>query len=220
MSSSAPDGPEDQKSNLDTTDNPLRRDLKEPPKPTSRSRWLVEGLSIVLVALVFAFLLRTYVVQTFYIPSGSMIPTLDIGDRILVNKLSYRFHSVHEGDIVVFSHPPLEHCGTKIEDLVKRVIGLPGQTISLSNGAVFINGKKLPEPWLPNSPNSLTLPGPDPQEPFSLAQPYKVPANEYFMMGDNRTGSCDSRWWGPVPKSLIIGKVDARIWPLSRFTFF
>jgi signal peptidase I len=189
-------------------------------KRTSRSRWLVEGLSIVLVALVFAFLLRTYVVQTFYIPSGSMTPTLQIGDRILVNKLSYRFHSVHEGDIVVFSHPPLEHCGTKIEDLVKRVIATPGQTISLAHGQVFINNKLLPEPWLPNSPNSVTLPGPDPQEPFSLTRPYKVPANNYFMMGDNRTGSCDSRWWGPVPKSLIIGKVDARIWPLSRFKIF
>ncbi len=183
-------------------------------------RWLVEAAVIVLVALVVAVLLRTFVVQTFYIPSQSMEPTLQVGDRILVNKLSYDFHGVGRSDIVVFRRPPLEEktcSGPLVNDLVKRVIGLPGETISLSRGKVLINGKRLPEPWLPAG--TLTGPGPG-SAPFALAKPFKIPAGEYFLMGDNRTYSCDSRYWGPIPESLIVGKVDLRIWPLNRLGFF
>jgi len=190
-------------------------------RSTHRSgRWLLEAAVIVVVALVVAVLLRTFVVQTFYIPSESMQPTLQVGDRILVNKLSYHFHGVGRSDIVVFRRPPLEEktcSGPLVNDLVKRVIGLPGETISLSQGNVMINGKRLPEPWLPSG--DQTGPGPG-SAPFSLAKPYKVPAGEYFLMGDNRTYSCDSRYWGPIPRSLIVGKVDFRIWPLTRLGIF
>jgi signal peptidase I len=185
------------------------------PEPSAKRRsgrsWLVELVVIVVVVLGASFLVRTFVVQTFYIPSGSMIPTLQVGDRILVDKLSYHLHGVGRGDIVVFSKPPLEH--QNINDLVKRVIGLPGETISSVNGQIYINGKLLPEPWL--QPGVKSTPGPNPV-PFNLDKPYKIPAGEYFVMGDNRTDSEDSRWFGPIPRSLIVGRAFVRIWPLSH----
>jgi signal peptidase I len=189
--------------------------------PQRGSHWLRELLIVVVIAVGLAVLLRTFVVQTFSIPSGSMEPTLNIGDRIVVDKLSYDLHGVGRGDIVVFTRPPAENCaGAPVSDLVKRVIGLPGETISLSgNGYVLINGTRLDETWLPKSVRGTTYPGPS-GTPYSLVHPYKIPANDYFMMGDNRDDSCDSRFWGPIPKSLIVGKVDLRIWPLTRFRFF
>lgn len=159
-----------------------------------------------MIALVVAVVVRTFVFQTFYIPSGSMEPTLDIGDRILVDKLSYDFHPVHTGDIVVFKRPPHADVGPpSIKDLVKRVIGLPGQTIWSHGGQVYIDGKILPEPWLP--PGTVTR----------GIRPQKIPPDHYFVMGDNRGDSLDSRYFGPIPGSLIVGRVVARIWPLSRF---
>ena len=153
---------------------------------------------MVVVAVLVAVLLRAFVVQTFFIPSGSMEPTLQIGDRILVNKLSYHLHGVDRGDIVVFSRPPAENCGgPEVNDLVKRVIGLPGDVISLSGGYVYIDGKRLDESWLPASEQGITFPGPAGNS-SNLAHPYRVPANDYFVMGDNRTDSCDSRYWGPI----------------------
>ncbi len=186
-----------------------------------RSHWLRETVVVIVVALVIALLLRTFVIQTYFIPSGSMEPTLQIGDRILVDKLAYAFHGVHRGDIVVFARPPAENCGgTPVPDLVKRVIGLPGETISLSGkGFVEINGKRLDETWLPSSQQGRSFPGPRGPS-YSLMHPYRIPANDYFVMGDNRGDSCDSRFWGPLPGGLIVGKVDVRVWPLSAFKFF
>jgi signal peptidase I len=187
------------------------------------SRWAREGTFVVIVALVLALLLRIFVVQTFFIPSGSMEPTLKIGDRILVNKISYHLHSIDRGDIVVFEKPPKEDCGgAPVNDLVKRVVGLPGETISLTKGArsyVMIDGKRLNEPWLPSSVQGSTFPGPG-GDAYSLSHSYVIPANDYFVMGDNRTESCDSRYWGPIPRSLIVGKVDMRIWPVTSIRFF
>ena len=165
-----------------------------------------------------AVLLRTFVVQTFFIPSGSMEPTLQIGDRILVNKLSYHLHGVDRGDIVVFSRPPAENCGgPEVNDLVKRVIGLPGETSSRCRAATSTS-----------TASGSTSPGCPPRAghhrrgpagtAYNLAQPYRVPANDYFVMGDNRTDSCDSRYWGPIAKSLIVGKVELRVWPLTSLT--
>jgi signal peptidase I len=183
-------------------------------KGTTRRRgrsWLIELVVIVVVVLAASFLVRTFVVQTFYIPSGSMIPTLQVGDRILVDKLSYHLHGVGRGDIVVFTKPPLEQ--QNISDLVKRVIGLPGETISAAGGQIYINGKLLKEPWL--QPGVKSLPGPNPV-PFNLDKPYKIPAGEYYVMGDNRTDSEDSRYFGPIPRSIIVGRAFIRIWPLSH----
>jgi signal peptidase I len=189
-------------------------------QPNRRSTWVREGIVVVLVALVVALLLRAFVVQTFFIPSGSMEPTLQVGDRILVNKLSYHLHSVHRGDIVVFSKPPAENCGgPEVNDLVKRVVGLPGERISVSGGYVDINGKRLDETWLPASKQASTVSGPQ-GTPYSLTHPYLIPANHYFVMGDNRTDSCDSRYWGTIPKGLIVGKVELRVWPLTSLHLF
>ena len=174
-----------------------------------------------LVAVCAAVLLRLFVVQTFFIPSGSMIPTLQVGDRIVVDKLSYHLHGIDRGDIVVLTRPPHEHCaGAPVSDLVKRVIGLPGETISLNGrGRVEIDARVLDETWLPGSVQGTTYPGPA-GTPFSLAHPYKIPAGDYFVMGDARQNSCDSRFWGPITKSEVVGKVDLRIWPIGSLKFF
>jgi signal peptidase I len=186
----------------------------------SSSRWLIELVAVVLVAVLVAFLLRTFVVATYSIPSGSMEPTLKIGDRIVVNKLSYHLHGVDRSNIVVFSTPPEENCaGPPVSDLVKRVIGLPGEIISLNDGHVLINGHILPEPYLPPSARDDTYPGPG-SAGYSLHHAFRIPAGDVYVMGDNRTESCDSRYWGPIAKSTIVGKVDMRIWPLTRLGFF
>ena len=184
------------------------------------SRWVFELVGVLVAAVLVAVLLRTFVVATYSIPSGSMEPTLQIGDRIVVDKLAYHLHGVDTGNIIVFKTPQSEDCaGPPVADLVKRVIGLPGQTVSLSRGHVLINGRLLAQPWLPPAVRSETYPGPSLQ-PYSLHHPYVVPPGHVYVMGDNRPDSCDSRYWGPVPESTIVGKVDVRIWPLSRFAFF
>jgi signal peptidase I len=166
---------------------------------------------ILAIAVIVAVVLRVFVVQTFYIPSPSMTPTLKVGDRILVNKLAYRFHGVGRGDIIVFRRPPAEDCGTPVNDLVKRVIGLPGETISDKNGTVYIDGRVLVQPWLPrNDPDTYT----------PTFAPKKIGPSSYFVMGDDRAVSCDSRSWGTVSRSLIVGKVEMRLWPLGRLGFF
>lgn len=184
----------------------------EEPSPNRRSRrWMVEWGLIVVVAVVVAVLVRVFVFQTFFIPSTSMYPTLQPGDRIVVNKLS---GAPSTGQIVVFRRPPRENCGgPAVPDLVKRVIGLPGQTIQGKDGAVFIDGKRLAEPWLPAATYKSS-------PVTSNFGPLTVPRGDYFMMGDNRTDSCDSRDWGPLPGSYIVGQVIMRIWPLGRIGFF
>jgi signal peptidase I len=183
-------------------------------------RWVLELVGVVAVALVIAVLLRTFVVATYSIPSGSMEPTLQIGDRIVVDKLSYHLHGVETGNIIVFATPPNEDCaGPPVANLVKRAIGLPGQTISLSGGQVYVDGKLLAEPWLPPSVRDETYPGPSSQ-PYALHHAFRIPTGDVYVMGDNRPQSCDSRYWGPVRESTIVGKVDLRIWPLSRLDWF
>ncbi len=181
---------------------------------SSGRRWTVpvlEWVSVVVVAVLLSFGVRTYVAQVFLIPSGSMLPTLQIGERIAVDKLSYRFQPVGRGDIVVFRRPPLERAD--YPDLVKRVIGLPGDTVSLSDGRVEIDGRPLAEPWLP-TPAPATDPSPL-AAPFSLDHPYTVPAGHFYVMGDNRTDSEDSRYFGPIPADLIVGRMAFEAWPLG-----
>jgi len=178
-------------------------------------RWVIEWAVILIAVLLCTVLLRTYVIQSFYIPSASMEPTLQVGDRIMVNKLSYHVHGVHRGDIVVFKRPPLEL--QDFPDLVKRVIGLPGEAVSTQNGHVYINGKPLSEPWLPPGPTSRTGALSDNQHPqFNMPGPVTVPSGEYFVMGYNRTDSEDSRYFGPIPQSLIVGRSVAVVWPISH----
>jgi signal peptidase I len=190
-------------------------DAPTPTPPSSRRRVVVEWVVILAAVVLCTLVLRTYVVQSFSIPSLSMYPTLQVGDRIIVNKLSYDLHGVHRGDIVVFARPPLED--QEYADLVKRVIGLPGETISSKGCAIYINNKPLSEPWLPPGPDSCSaaLPG-DAHPQFNLPGPVKIPAGEYYVMGDNRTDSEDSRFFGPIPKSLIVGRAVAVVWPFNH----
>ncbi len=199
---------------------PVPGPQSEPSTKPQSGRWVVELVAVVVVAIVVAVLLRTFVVATYSIPSGSMEPTLQIGDRILVDKLSYHLHGVDRSDIIVFSTPPAEDCaGPRVADLVKRVIGLPGETISLTNGRVSINGRVLAEPWLPPQDQAETYPGPS-DAGYALHRAFRIPSGDVYVMGDNRMESCDSRYWGPVPESTIVGKVDMRVWPLGRIGFF
>lgn len=197
----------------DHTTEELGRDLSQgaaaggAPKKRSR-RWMVEWAIIVIVALGAALVLRAFVVETFYVPSTSMYPTLKAGDRIVVEKVST---SVQRGDIIVFRRPAAEDCGgPPVPDLVKRVIGLPGETISAHDGKVFVTDHLLRQPWLPPGRRTYT----------ATFGPTKIPADNYFVMGDNRVDSCDSRMWGTVNQSLVVGKVFMILWPPSRLRFF
>ena len=175
------------------------------PRPSGRdtARVAFEWIGLVVLALIIALLIKTFLFQAFYIPSESMVPTLKVHDRVLVNKLSYRLHPVHRDDIVVFKAPPNSDPG--IDDLVKRVIGLPGETVSAHGGHVYINGKELAEPYLPKGTFTSDF------------SPVKIPENSYWVMGDNRGNSKDSRVFGVITKGKIVGRVFIRIWPFSRF---
>jgi len=169
------------------------------------ARVAAEWIGLVVLALVIALLIKTFLFQAFYIPSESMVPTLKVHDRVLVNKLSYKLHPVHRDDIVVFKAPKNSDPG--IDDLVKRVIGLPGESVSGHGGHVYINGKELKEPYLHNDVFTSD---------FSAV---KIPADHYWVMGDNRGNSRDSRVFGTIAKHEIVGRVFVSIWPLGRLTF-
>jgi signal peptidase I len=169
-----------------------------------RTRNVVEWVGIVVGALLLALVVKTFLFQAFYIPSLSMYPTLDKGDRVLVNKLSYDLHDVHRGDLIVFERPPNEP--TTIKDLVKRVIGLPGDLIEARDGIVYINGAALVETYIDKGDRTENLPR------------QTVPDGELFVMGDNRNNSEDSRVFGPIPERTVVGRAFVRVWPLTRLS--
>jgi signal peptidase I len=154
-----------------------------------------------LLALVLATTVRTYAAQAFVVPSGSMSPTLQVGDHLIVDKLS---STIHRGDIVVFHRAPGD-TDTEYPILVKRVIGLPGERISSSGNNILINGRPIAEPWLPKLTGICYQSAAD-------VRPTTIPAHQYFVMGDCRGDSSDSRFWGTVPASNIIGKVTVVVW--------
>jgi signal peptidase I len=179
-----------------------------PGEATKGRHWqrrLLEWLAVVLLAVLAAWGLRTFVVQAFFVPSGSMLPTLQIGDRIVVVKFGY---TIHRGDIVVFRRPPAD-LGTTDADLVKRVIGMPGETISSRGNTVLINGQPLAEPWLPPLTGICS-------EAAEDIPTTKIPPGHYFVMGDCRGDSADSRSWGTLAGSLIVGKVFVIVWRFGR----
>ena len=186
--------------------------------PPSRRRVLAGWAMTLALALLLAFGIRAFVFQAFSIPSTSMVPTLHVHDRILVQKAFFNWHQLREGDIVVFTHPPRDHCpGPARTDLVKRVIALPGQTIYSAGGILYVDGRRLREPYLPpHDPLGPPIPGATRQDPFH------VPLGQFYVMGDNRAISCDSRFWGPVKGSSIIGRVVMLVWHngLPDFHFF
>ena len=190
-------------------------------------RWaaaVIELALILVVALVLAEGVQAEAVKPFRIPSGSMEPTLTIGQRVLVDRISYRFSSPQRGDIIVL-HPPTslvcavaqapgQPCpqGNGREAsvyFIKRIVGLPGERLSVRDGHPVINGREL-------SNEPYTAPCPSNVPACNLPDPITIPKGYYFVMGDNRGNSDDSRYWGPVPRSWIVGRAFFTYWPLNR----
>jgi len=183
-------------------------DAKEAPKSSKAWRSWQENLTLIAIALSLAILIRTFIAEPRYIPSDSMLPTLHTGDRLVVEKVSYRLHYPITGDIIVFQPPAeLQRRGyPKDQAFIKRVIGQPGEVINITDGKVYLNGRPLSEDYIAEPPN----------QPFP---PVKVPEEEFFVMGYNRNDSNDSRYWGFLPRKNIIGRAAFRFWPLDRIGF-
>jgi signal peptidase I len=170
----------------------------------SRStRSAIEWVAVIVGALVVALVVKTFLIQAFYIPSESMVPTLNIGDRVLVNKLSYETGEIERGDIVVFARPGGPGADG-IADLIKRVVALPGETVEGRDGAVYVDGELLAEDYLPEGVATTAFP------------PYTVPDDHVWVMGDNRGASDDSRRFKAVPLDDVVGRAFVTIWPLSE----
>ena len=173
------------------------------PEPGKKKNWIQDTIETVVIALVLALIIRAFIVAVFWIPTGSMIPTLGIKDRIVANKFIYRFREPRRLEIAVFKAPrAFENSGK--DELIKRIIGLPGETLQLMDGVVFINGKHLSEEHPMNRDH----------DNFG---PVLIPEGHYFMMGDNRSESADSRFWGYLPRKKLVGPAFLRIWPLTKF---
>jgi signal peptidase I len=208
-----------------------RESLEDPQGPgnaeekRSPLQFLKELPGLVILAFALALIIKTFLFQAFFIPSGSMEPTLMPGDRVLVNKIPYYFHDPRPGDIIVFEDPhPSEHDDRGVvggflhwlvqgigvqrpedQDFIKRVIGLPGDTVQGKNGSVYVNDVKIDEPYLPEGEKT---------EPFHT---FQVPAGMLFVMGDNRGNSSDSRFsLGYIPIDNVIGRAFVVMWPPSR----
>ncbi len=198
----------------------------------SKTNSIVELVVIVLVAIGLALAIQAFVVKPYRIPSGSMEPTLKIGQRVLVNRIDTRFKEPHIGEIVVF-HPPKDAeqqvCGPAPHmvtpggaacsmpepeeasvNFIKRVVAGPGDTIYIKEGHAYVNGKRENDPYITPCGGASEC---------NFPTPIKIPAGHWFMMGDNRGESDDSRFWGPVPTSWIIGGAFATYWPPDRIGF-
>ena len=203
------------------------------PKPKSKAGGLIELVVIVALALGLALAIQAWIVKPYQIPSGSMEPTLDIGQRVLVNRFIFHFHEPKAGDIVVF-HPPegaesASECGVLVKKMqpletgeacpkptagessqtfIKRIVAVGGDKLSIKEGHPVVNGKEdSDEPYIrPCGRSSIC----------NLPKTITIPKGDFFMMGDNRGESDDSRFWGPIPKSWIIGEAFATYWPPDR----
>ncbi len=172
------------------------------PQQNTENPW-IEALKTIGLSAVLAFGIRTFVAEARYIPSGSMLPTLQINDRLIVDKLSYKFQDPQRGDIVVFSPTDTLERQNFHDAFIKRVIGLPGETVEVKGGRVYINDRPLRENYID-------------EEPFYQYGPVTVPAGQYLVLGDNRNNSYDSHYWGFVPRDHIIGRAVVRFWPPTR----
>lgn len=195
-----------------------------PRRKRRRRRWLegkvgptaagvIEWIVVIALAVVLAVVVKAFFLQAFYIPSESMEPTLKIGDRVLVDKFSYRVSGIDRGDIVVFDRPEGE-VSTEVSFLIKRVIGLGGDEIVIQGGSVYVNGTKLEESYLPEG---VTTSGANTPNPCAPSAPCVIPKGEVWVMGDNRNVSRDSRYFGPIPESSIVGRAFVTLWPVSSF---
>ncbi len=178
------------------------QDFNNHSQPNRNNLWL-EGSKTVALSLVFAFGFHILVAESRYVASGSMLPTLEVNDRLVIDKLSYRWSNPERGDIIVFSPTEKLKQQNVRDTLIKRVIGLPGEKVEIKKGRVYINDGLLPENYI--AENLRYQWG-----------PVNVPAKSYLVMGDNRDSSYDGRYWGFVPHDNIIGKAIVRFWSPDR----
>jgi signal peptidase I len=197
--------------------NPIDRLTHRLPRPW---RIAIDWIVTIAGAIAIVLAIKQWVVNPYRIPSSSMEPTLHcarpgpgcearLSDRVLANRFIYHFRSPHRGEIIVFNTPKQKAqaaCNAS-GTFVKRLIGLPGETVSERNGQLFINGRQLVEPYI------------KPQRRDHQSGTWRVPQGKYFFMGDNRQESCDSRRWGSVPRKNIIGEVFMTYWPPNRISF-
>ncbi len=169
----------------------------------SKNNTWIELIQTVITAVILSFGIRTFLAEARYIPSSSMRPTLEVNDRLIIEKLSYRFREPVRGDVIVFNPTESLEAENFKDAFIKRIIGLPGETIQVKAGKVYVNGKKILEEYIFEAPN------------YNYG-PSRVPENEYLVLGDNRNNSYDSHYWGFVPKDKIIGKAFVRFWPFDR----
>lgn len=181
-----------------------RLDRKKLEKePISTTRWIIETLVLVVAAFILAQGIKYFLVQPYLVPSGSMLPTIEINDRVLANKLVYLVGGKPaRGEVVVLDDPTGQY-----PQLIKRAIATEGETVDFKDGAVYIDGKKIDEPYVYGKPT----------QPQSVPIPFTVPAGYIWVMGDNRTNSGDSRSFGPVPVKTVRGRGFWTYWPLEQF---
>ncbi len=174
----------------------------------SATRNALEWIIVIGGAVLVALLIRNFAIQSYRIPSESMTPTLAVGDRVLVNRLSYDLHDINRGDVIVFARPSDAPAAPgEPDDLIKRVVGLPGETIEAREGSVYVDDKELSEPYLEEG-----------VETHNMDEPVTVPEGHVFVMGDNRGNSEDSRFIGPIAEETVVGRAFAIIWPVSRIS--
>jgi signal peptidase I len=181
---------------------------KRPQQQSGHSllRVVLEWLAVLAGGIVIAVVVEAFLVQAFWIPSPSMVPTLEVGDRVLVNKLAYKAHEVHRGDVVVFERPPQAAANggeDQIKDLIKRVVAVGGDSLEARDGRLYVNNELIDEPYLPEGTQTEDL-------------PYQVvPEGKVFVMGDNRGDSQDSRFFGPIDEDSIVGRAFVKVLPFT-----
>jgi signal peptidase I len=204
---------------MDEQQNRPKSESQPTAAPKVKNLWLGILATIGLILVLLPGLLR-FMIETRYIPSGAMLPTLQINDRLIIDKLSYRFGDPQRGDIVVFNPTAQLEKENYKEAFIKRVIGIPGDRVDVKAGKVYINGKVLPEKYLdePSAQDWSTTDRFTSDEMHKVPWPAdgRVPKGQYLVLGDNRNNSYDSHYWGFVPKDKIVGKATVRFWPMNR----
>ena len=192
---------------------------EQPPVTSTNNgaKILREWVTVLVVALVIAITVRTLILQQFYISGPSMESTMYQDNRVLVNKLSYRLHDIHRGDVVIFDRVTVDGEIVQHDDLIKRVIALAGETVSIKDCKVFIDGELLEESYL----NDYDLAETELEDRcrVPVMDDLVVPKNQLFVMGDNRPQSFDSRMFGPIEQSLVVGRAFVIIWPFNAAKF-
>ncbi len=176
----------------------------------SVSGFFLDLIETAVIGLSFFLIIYLFFMQPHQVNGSSMVPTFKSGDYVLTDKISYRTGEPKRGDVIVFHAPPEAGCPTGTGcDFIKRIIAVPGETVAVHDKNVYVNGTKLNEPYLPSDYETI-------EGKFISGRTVTIGPNEYFALGDNRSHSSDSRVWGPVDKSEIVGKAFFRYWPMNQ----